>query len=169
MTIKITRDRRGNIRWTEAMNARLIESWNEGVTVKKIAEKVSREWKDEIVKNVISGRIARLIAQGLVIGRPSPLRKASYAKPKTGARAPRIVAPLIAKPPTTPELRTAEPRKPAYIRSPRDCCWPINDRRPWRFCDAQAERGRSYCAHHARVGTQKTQPASGQDDAAPAV
>lgn len=39
----------------------------------------------------------------------------------------------------------------ATIPPPRDCQWPLNDRRPWSFCGAKREKG-PYCAKHWALG-----------------
>jgi GcrA cell cycle regulator len=54
------------------------------------------------------------------------------------ARKPVHVAPPASPPP--------EP-VPVYLR----CQYPLNDRRPWRFCDAVTRAGSVYCAEHHAV------------------
>lgn len=82
--------------------------------------------------------------------------------------------------PAHPELkqRTAPPRKPkqpqrAWVKQPAPraapeppppapppprlllCQWPLNDGRPWLFCEAEAEPGTPYCAVHCQRAFQK--------------
>jgi len=44
------------------------------------------------------------------------------------------------------------------VRIP-ECCWPINDSYPWRFCDAPASSGRSYCPEHMKLAYVHRRPA----------
>jgi hypothetical protein len=41
------------------------------------------------------------------------------------------------------------------------CCWPLNDRWPWKFCDApfdpdRTHRNSSYCPKHRSIAVSRT-------------
>ena len=62
------------------------------------------------------------------------------------------------KPEAPPVRAAADYTKP--IPLPKTCQWPLNDARPWLFCDAAGTLvGKPYCAvHHALACVQVAQP-----------
>lgn len=74
-----------------------------------------------------------------------------------------IVRPIAVRSDTLPPLasgeaarkaperaKVPEPPKPPS-RSKATCQWPLNDRRPWKFCGAACALGEVYCRSHAKV------------------
>ena len=137
--------------WDETSIAQITRLWELGLSATEIGQEMGA------TKNSIIGKAHRL---GLP-SRPSPIAL-SAAPSKRRAKAERraklvppasilnIVfapAPVVSAPPVV--LRTE-------VRPLAPCCWPLNDARPWRFCDAPCGLGRSYCAEHFRVAHTRT-------------
>jgi GcrA cell cycle regulator len=73
---------------------------------------------------------------------PAPRRVLDHGRLGGIQNSPRHTLPSLA-----PAARPAAPRP---VPPPRACAWPLNDRRPWRFCDDASAPGQPYCAEHCR-------------------
>lgn len=118
-----------------------------------------------VTKNAIVGKAHRLDLPA----RPSPIRKQEAS---TAAPAPRR-RPSVRHAPSAPPARrpvppASQPMPAAVAPAPapvnaavrpfpraslRSCCWPLGEpgTRDFRFCGAEADPGRPYCATHAAV------------------
>lgn len=108
-------------------------------------------------KNAIVGKAHRLDLEA----RPSPIRRSGEPAVITRVRpVVRVTLPPLAslspQPPAPRPMIAAPipiPRATSVARSDRPkCCWPIGTPRTasFRFCDEQAEPGRSYCDEHCK-------------------
>ena len=124
-----------NATWTREEIDALDREWRAGTATAEIARQVGK------TKNAVIGKAHRI---GLP-PRPSPLKRRSGLPPRRKVENPNA--------PTTP-------RGNAPGGSP--CCWPIGapGERGFRFCDAPALPGRSYCAAHHRRSITKARPAT---------
>ena len=152
--------------WTAKAIDLLRALWAEGHSTAEIGRRMG------VTKNAIVGKAHRLDLPA----RPSPIRKqdatgAAHAaalrrKPvrEAGRMATRPVpvqAPPAPSAPPAPALSASAPSAPvaaAAVRpfpraSLRSCCWPIGEpgTREFRFCGAEADPGRPYCAEHAAI------------------
>lgn len=150
------------IDWDDPKNiAKLTELWALGHSTAEIGRKMG------ISKNAAGAKVHRLNLPP----RPSPIRRGgTLAPPKirraAGPTLPPIVSaevneerpkPVVVAKPT--KITVVEPPKPRAAPSmPRNlrtvCCqWPIGEpgTPSFRFCDADAASGKSYCADHAAV------------------
>lgn len=129
-------------------------------------------------KNAIIGAAGRM---GLP-SRPSPIKRAegaaAPAQHKRARPTPRPLPPLasLAAPPPdvvacviVPPVPLPVPVEPVALppapvlarpRPSSQCCWPIGEpgEKAFRFCDAPAETGRSYCPAHCKVAYVKHVP-----------
>lgn len=124
--------------WTDAAIARLRELWAEGHSTAEIGRRMG------CGKNAVVGKAGRL---GL--HRASPIRRGAEgaAKPAPVPRAPARTLPVL---PPVRVMPVTKPKAPSL--GTLLCCWPLGEPRTpgFRFCDARAIAGRSYCpAHHA--------------------
>ena len=144
--------------WTAKAIDLLRALWAEGHSTAEIGRRMG------ITKNAIVGKAHRLDLPA----RPSPIRKgeAGGAQP-TPRRKPSIReaaatpsrAAVQAPPPPPPQVPApAAVASPAAVRpfpraSFRSCCWPIGEpgTREFRFCAAEADPGRPYCADHSAI------------------
>jgi GcrA cell cycle regulator len=142
--------------WTATAIDLLRGLWNEGHSTAEIGRRMG------VTKNAIVGKAHRLDLPA----RPSPIRKQEEGESSTAARrkrAPREAAAPSRRfgPQTTPVLAPSvavpAPAVVAVRSFPRatlrSCCWPLGEpgTRDFRFCGAEADPGRPYCAHHAAV------------------
>ena len=146
--------------WTDAAVEQLRALWAKGLSSMQISRRMPGT-----TKNAIIGKAHRLNLPS----RASPIKKTGAPKAQ----------PIIRKTPTLPPLppralfivpapirppapvRVARPPEPPpeppvvfKPRKPTACCWPFGDPKSpdFRFCDATALEGRSYCQeHHARA------------------
>lgn len=136
--------------WPDETVAKLTRWWLDGLSQSVIADRLG------ISKSAVGGKIHRLDLPR----RPNPAKHKDGVPngSKAGARDhhtapdPEAVKPMLAKdrkPPAAPKTRpgAAMPRLYAPIR---ECAWPLNDRRPWKFCDAPTEPGKPYCRDHCK-------------------
>lgn len=120
---------RGDGGWCEASCDRLRQLWFTDLTTRAIATLMGR------TKNMIVGKARRL---GLP-GRPNPIVRNGERRPPRPARAPKLT---LVKPVPVP---------PIVLPRISECCFPLNDRRPWRLCCEPASPDRPYCARHCAV------------------
>lgn len=73
----------------------------------------------------------------LILGRRGPCARATLETLES-------VADVVALPLPVVALRSV----PGRIA---ECCWPLSEGRPWRFCEAPTVPGNRYCATHLRV------------------
>jgi GcrA cell cycle regulator len=147
--------------WTATAIDLLRALWAEGHSTAEIGRRMG------VTKNAIVGKAHRLDLPA----RPSPIRKleavtaSASATPRRktvreGTPTPRR-ATIEAPPPPSPAV-PAQPSPavvaPAAVRhfpraSMRSCCWPIGEpgTRDFRFCGAEADSGRPYCAEHSAI------------------
>lgn len=127
--------------WTEERIAQLRSLWEQGLSASQIGLRIAK------TRSAVLGKVHRL---GLP-PRPPPIRPdqatkapAAPSRPKPPRRAPRKVArrPKAAPPPAPPRQLGGD-----------GCAWPIGEpRQPgFRFCGAERQPGRSYCAGHVRI------------------
>jgi GcrA cell cycle regulator len=146
--------------WTEEEQARLEELWAQGLSTAAIGREMGRS------KNSIVGRVGR---SGLP-RRASPIKGALPAG-KPAAKARRVVPALAAlldasvaprevdgkvgeRPVIVAPLVVVQAVEPAVaISASRSCTWPIGEpgTKGFRYCDAPAVVGRSYCPCHCAV------------------
>ena len=152
--------------WTAKAIDLLRALWAEGHSTAEIGRRMG------VTKNAIVGKAHRLDLPA----RPSPIRKqeaggtpssaASRRRPSVReatapARRPAVQAP---PPPPLPARTVAAAPIPAPNPAPaavrhfprasfRSCCWPIGEpgTRDFRFCAAEADPGRPYCADHSAI------------------
>ncbi len=150
--------------WTAKSIDLLRALWAEGHSTAEIGRRMG------VTKNAIVGKAHRLDLPA----RPSPIRKTDAvdasapprrkplvreAPPPSQQAAPR---PQPTEVPPSPQLSPAPmpaPVAPAAAVRPfpraslRSCCWPIGEpgTREFRFCGAEADPGKPYCAEHAAV------------------
>jgi GcrA cell cycle regulator len=146
--------------WTAKAIELLRALWAEGHSTAEIGRRMG------ITKNAIVGKAHRLDLPA----RPSPIRKgepgsaqpAPRRKPsvrETAAPARRPAAVQAPPPPAPAAVAAAPPAaanaavRPFPRTSLRSCCWPIGEpgTREFRFCAAEADPGRPYCAEHAAI------------------
>ena len=139
--------------WTAKAIDLLRALWAEGHSTAEIGRRMG------VTKNAIVGKAHRLDLPA----RPSPIRKEAGASPATPRRKPSVreaaaparrfvPQPQPAPPPAAaaPVVATVRPFPRASLRS---CCWPIGEpgARDFRFCAAEADPGKPYCADHVAV------------------
>ena len=125
--------------WTEGMIARLRElNSDQTLSRAEIGRRLG------VSKNAVMGKARRL---GLP-SRPRPINPSGQPRKHVRTRpAVPTLASLIAlvTVPAVPER--PEPR--FMVRT--SCQYPLNSGRPWRFCEADAQRGSVYCPEHHRT------------------
>lgn len=140
--------------WTVKAIDLLRALWAEGHSTAEIGRRMG------VTKNAIVGKAHRLDLPA----RPSPIRKQEAGgAPATPRRKPSVreaaaparrfvPQPQPAPPPAAaaPVVATVRPFPRASLRS---CCWPIGEpgARDFRFCAAEADPGKPYCADHVAV------------------
>jgi len=62
------------MRWSDAMDKCLTDAWVAGRTTLRIAELMSATFRTKFTKNGIVGRAGRMVAAGLLVARPSPIK-----------------------------------------------------------------------------------------------
>ena len=145
--------------WTAKAIDQLRALWAEGHSTAEIGRRMG------ITKNAIVGKAHRLDLPA----RPSPIRKGETvgAQPAAPRRKPlvreapvparRVAAVQAAPPPPAPTalaaVAPAAAVRPFPRASLRSCCWPIGEpgTREFRFCAAEADPGRPYCAEHSAI------------------
>ena len=153
--------------WTEEAIGQLRILWAEGHSTAEIGRRMG------ISKNAVVGKAHRL---GLV-ARPSPIRRDAAGESVARLPSPRRVSgptlpplqaaspapvspplPAVAPPPPVPEAPrpvAAPVLRAVPARAPRRsaCCWPIGEpgTPSFRFCEADAQAGKPYCAEHAQL------------------
>jgi GcrA cell cycle regulator len=142
--------------WTAKAIELLRALWAEGHSTAEIGRRMG------ITKNAIVGKAHRLdlparpspIRKQNAGGTqpPAPRRKPSVREASTPARRPAVQAPPPAIPTPAPAPVAAAVR-PFPRASLRSCCWPIGEpgTREFRFCAAEADPGRPYCAEHPAI------------------
>ncbi len=99
-------------------------------------------------KNAVVGKAHRL---DLAVGRESPITRSSEPRERVPHRV-KMKAPTLAPLSSfVPAPIAPEAVKPAPRPKSAPCQFPLNDGRPWRFCEAATQEGGSpYCGvHHA--------------------
>lgn len=136
----------GDFDWTEASVQKLEALWAEGLSTAEIGRRIG------VSKNAVVSKAGRL---GL--SRPSPIKRDGESRPAKphAVRRPKKTLPALASAAAQPLAMPA----PASVASPalrlaragEICRYILNEARPWRFCDAAAEPGTSWCAKHRAV------------------
>jgi GcrA cell cycle regulator len=148
--------------WTGQAIDTLRDLWSQGHSTAEIGRRMG------VTKNAIVGKAHRLDLPA----RPSPIRQAEAGGSATAPRRKPSVRDLSAasparrSPPGQPQASAALAAavvaanaasagavRPFPRASLRSCCWPIGEpgTRDFRFCAAEADAGRPYCAEHAAV------------------
>jgi GcrA cell cycle regulator len=142
--------------WTAKAIDLLRALWAEGHSTAEIGRRMG------VTKNAIVGKAHRLDLPA----RPSPIRKqeagGSSAAPRRrpsvreAALPARRIVPQpqpAAPPPPAAAAPVAAAVRPFPRASMRSCCWPIGEpgARDFRFCAAEADPGKPYCASHVAV------------------
>ncbi len=144
--------------WTAKAIDLLRALWAEGHSTAEIGRRMG------VTKNAIVGKAHRLDLPA----RPSPIRKqeAGGAQPSVPRRSPSVREAAAALPTRQAVVQAPPPPAPppapaatvAAVRhfpraSLRSCCWPIGEpgTREFRFCAAEADPGRPYCAEHSAI------------------
>lgn len=151
---------------TDANLAKAEVLWNDGLSASQIAFRIG----GDCTKSAIIGTAHRRGWEA----RPSPITFAT--SPRAPKPTKRVIGPTL--PPLSPDAARPcgqsggsvaperdppaprpAPAAPTVVALParlppplfRTCQYPLNDRRPWRFCDAPTTAGSPYCAtHHDR-------------------
>lgn len=139
--------------WTANAIDLLRALWAEGHSTAEIGRRMG------VTKNAIVGKAHRLDLSG----RPSPIRKqdatAAEAAPRRKPSVREAVVPERRMVPQVQPLAAPSPAPAvAAVRSfprasLRSCCWPMGEpgSREFRFCAAEADPGKPYCAAHVAV------------------
>ena len=147
--------------WTVAEIAAAREMWDQGLTTREIAARLSRS------KNMVCGLARR---QGFPVrGRPGGWGPDTVRKPKAAPAQP-FKLPAFGNPshglahlfpaleprevvvPLRSNIRNPLPIPRGAIGPARKCQWTDCERAPWLFCEAMSLAGYSYCpGHKARV------------------
>lgn len=140
--------------WTDKDETLLRELITQDLSASQIAARLTFP----LSRNAVIGKIRRL---GLRLNRAqSEQRKPKqFKKKKPPATRSRQSAPEL-PPPHVPYV----PREPAPVLPPTEdcqpsqCCWPVNDGRPWLYCGNPSQPGRrrngrrrDYCEAHERL------------------
>jgi GcrA cell cycle regulator len=147
--------------WTATTIDVLRALWDEGHSTAEIGRRMG------VTKNAIVGKAHRLDLPA----RASPIRRQDAEGARSSgprrkpapARSDLAASPARRPAPQMPPVPAAAASAPAAAAtaamrsfpraSLRSCCWPIGEpgKRDFRFCGAEADAGRPYCAHHAAV------------------
>ncbi len=139
--------------WTYEATLKLRDLWMQGMSASKIARELA------VTKNSVVGKSRRMglerrknpVSESLDVGgRPFPSRPH-----RAGARPslPPLPSERLLQEAPKPVVLPPEPVVPATFFKPlpmHECCWPFGTPRTpgFRYCDAPAPAGRSYCAEH---------------------
>jgi GcrA cell cycle regulator len=148
--------------WTQDIINKLRNLWDEGHPTAEIARRLN------LSKNAVVGKAHRLELEA----RPSPIRREGAPKlyvrsapkqtlPRLQSDVPQPTHPVFRlpiperkiqvtpEPAPPPQVISMAPRRPP---SKRQCQWPIGHpgTKGFRFCDAAADIGRSYCGDHCQ-------------------
>jgi GcrA cell cycle regulator len=163
-----------NVEWSDAAMAFLRSLWDEGHSTAEIGRRMGRT-KSGIIGKAhrldLPGRPSPIRAAGSG-ARPGqhPVRS-RRAGPITLPALPRWcthcfriltaeqtrfcssdcyrLAAVPRRTPKPPAPRAPRPEStPASVGHVTECCFPLNDGRPWRFCCEPTEPGKPYCAKH---------------------
>ena len=146
------------------IKAEVARLWPTGMSSGAIAKAIG------ITKNAVIGHVNRM---GLP-RRPSPIKRDAVRNPRPCDRpvpikvVPKLAdlmcfAPPAIEPPVAPEPVAVKPaQRHARTRTAArtTCCWPIGHpgTEGFRFCEAAADAGQSYCAEHHAVAYVKVRP-----------
>ena len=139
-------------RWSPAREQRLRDMIATGLSPREIANAFG-----DTTRNAIIGKITRLglsTPNNPAPKQPKPQqRSVNWARPKKTARRPQSLPPPIdvsamLEGETETQSNTHHPT--LEERRSDQCCWPINDRSPTRFCGQPKILGSSYCATHKK-------------------
>lgn len=98
-------------------------------------------------KGAVGKLIYRMRKDGVVINRPLPVVKAKAPKP---AKKPWVRSTK----PTPPQPRQRikhPPMTPVGLLERTGCCFPVNDGKPFLFCDNAKHERSSYCLFHGNL------------------
>lgn len=151
--------------WAEETIIRLRVLWVEGHSTAEIARRLG------VSKNAVVGKAHRLDLPG----RPTPIRRSPDGErsrqgrttvvrrqkeatlpplPATGIVAPKPVDHGNMSPAARSAIVLPKAVAPAPVVLPRifdHCQFALNDRRPWRWCDAPTKPGMAWCAEHYAI------------------
>jgi GcrA cell cycle regulator len=140
--------------WNDQNTKQLCRMWAEGMSAAQIAAEFSG-----ISRNAVLGKVHRLRASGVTLGRRPQVPakpKASRSRPALPPRVAFMSLPAIRKP--TPKRAPAlPPDKSTHCTlmdlNDKRCRWPIGDpqKAHMLYCGATPEAGKSYCPHHCRI------------------
>lgn len=127
----------------------LCEEWEKGTATAEIGRIL------ECTKNAVCGQAHRLVAKGILVARPSPIKrgepsetkKASVRRVSPPPSPVVMLLPAVVAPPPVP----IKPPVSRPISPPSLCQWPHGDPRKagFRFCESPIEdHGQSYCREH---------------------
>lgn len=158
--------------WTDEEIAKLGELWLiPTITTLQIGQALG------LSKNSIVGKAHRLNLPG----RESPIKRLGPGEvrrsaPRAAKRLPiptlpslsSLEAAVVVPPPSMPKLARlpiAAAKPPAAPVLRNQCCWPLNNGRPWLFCEVACER--NYCDQHklAARGTHHAAATNGDEAA----
>lgn len=132
--------------WDDENIARLECLWREGLPTNEIARRMG------VSKNAIVGKAHRLDLPS----RPTPIirdGRPNLSKPKDKPRrSPRQTLPPLPVHPSIPSVpKYVAPPPPKLIGRVSQCCYVLNDNKPWKFCDDPTLPGKTMCnEHHQR-------------------
>ena len=167
--------------WDKATVARLREEWALGYSTGEIGRRMG------ISKNAVVGKAHRLnlpsrpspiVRSGTPRARQAPRAHGPTLPPLASTQKPAVARRALPLAIATPPERVAPPPPAdiavAFLRAraalakasplqpaPRPCCWPIGEPRTpsFRFCRAESEPGRPYCAEHCKLAYVRVSPA----------
>lgn len=139
--------------WLPETVTQLRELWPLGLSHAVMAERLG------VSKNAISGKAHRIglpprINPAFPTVPPGTRGERSHKAPEPEGK------PLLAidrKPPEAPKSRPGV-ALPQLYQPVRECAWPLNSGRPWKFCEAPTVPGRMYCGDHCKAASGKPVP-----------
>lgn len=132
--------------WGDEMLAELDRLWGEGHSTAEIGRRL------HVSKNAVVGKSKRMGLER----RASPIILSSAEHKTRVARVYGSTLPPLRSEIVTPEIvPMAKPARKIEVARPSvvvgSCQWPLNDGRPWKFCEAPVfVFGKPYCAKHSR-------------------
>lgn len=144
--------------WDDERVELLKKLWSEGLSASQIASRMGG-----VTRNAVIGKVHRLGLSG----------RATPAKPQRGCSFDRlddeviekrrepVIKTIVSEPEfSTPLVLESGDRTTVSTLKNNMCKWPIGDpaREDFHFCGQATSTGKSYCAYHARLAFQPSQP-----------
>lgn len=144
--------------WNDDRVELLKKFWSEGLSASQIASKMGG-----VTRNAVIGKVHRLGLSGRATpAKPQRGRSFDYQEEETiGVTHEPVMKPIIPEPEfTAPLVLESGDRTTVSTLKNNMCKWPIGDpaRDDFHFCGQPTSSGKSYCAYHARLAFQPTQP-----------